>query len=252
MSIKQHIPNTITLLNLVSGACAVVLSLWGHFLSAFLFMLASAVFDFFDGFAARLLHSYSDIGKELDSLADVISFGLVPSIMFFSWYYADNHTVSALAFVPLMIAAFSALRLAKFNLDERQTTDFIGLATPLCALLVGSMVAYGHICRTFGASSAILFLLSSGWFIPVISIVLSLLLVSEIPMFSLKHKHFGFSTPSNSKFSLFLISLGIWPNLAFILCADNIPSASSLILTVTFASIYYILLNILLSKPQNP
>jgi len=248
MSIKQHIPNTITLLNLVCGACAVILSLWGHFLSAFLFMLASAIFDFFDGFAARLLHSYSNIGKELDSLADVISFGLVPSIMFFSWYYTDNHTISALSFVPLMIAAFSALRLAKFNLDERQTTDFIGLATPLCALLVGSMVAYGQICRSFGASSAVLYLISTSWFIPVLSIVLSLLLISEIPMFSLKHKHFGFNTPNNAIFTIFVISIPVWIAISIIFRTPGVPFAASLVSSVVAISIFYIVLNLCLFK----
>jgi len=248
MSIKKHIPNTITLLNLVSGACAVILALWGHYLSAFIFMIASAIFDFFDGFAARLLKAYSNIGKELDSLADVISFGLVPSIMLFSWYYSDGHSISALAFVPLIIAAFSALRLAKFNLDERQTTDFIGLATPLCAIFVGSMIGYGHICNVYGASSAVLYLLSSGWFIPIISILLAILLVSEIPMFSLKHKRFGFKTAGDAKFTVFALSVPVWIALAFILRNNSVPLYSSIILSFTFISIFYIILNICLIR----
>jgi CDP-diacylglycerol--serine O-phosphatidyltransferase len=189
---KKHIPNIITLLNLVSGACACILAIWGQYYPALLFILASACFDFLDGFSARLLHAYSDIGKELDSLADDISFGLAPSLLFFNWYYQCNHSCSALAYVPLLMAALSAYRLAKFNLDSRQATDFIGLPTPANAMIVGGFAGYGHICRLHGIDTLTLRLLDSGWFIPVVSVILALLLISEIPMFSIKKKKISF------------------------------------------------------------
>lgn len=186
---RKHIPNIITCLNLVCGTCAVILTLWGFYWPAFCFILAGAVFDFCDGAAARLLKAYSNIGKELDSLSDLVSFGLAPALMFFSWYYKINNAYpSSLAFIPLLIVPFSALRLAKFNLDERQTKSFLGLPTPALAMMVGAITAHSHLCIESGIDTFLLQLMQSSWFIPVLSVVLSLLLVSEIPMFSLKGK----------------------------------------------------------------
>src|SRR5574344_2444105 len=129
---RKHIPNIITCLNLVCGTCAVILTLWGFYWPAFCFILAGAVFDFCDGAAARLLKAYSNIGKELDSLCDLVSFGLAPALMFFSWYYKINNAYpSFLVFIALLIVPFSALRLAKINLDERQTKSFLGLTRPV-------------------------------------------------------------------------------------------------------------------------
>ena len=184
---KRHIPNIITCLNLVCGAAAVILTLWGYWWPAFCFMLAGAVFDFCDGAAARLLGAYSDIGKELDSLSDMVTFGLAPALMFFSWYYKVNTDYpSWVAFIALIIAPLSAVRLAKFNLDDRQKTGFIGLPTPSLAMIVGSLTAYGHVCMQNGVDGVLLRLLCSSWFIPVASVFLALMLISEIPMFSLK------------------------------------------------------------------
>lgn len=207
---KKHIPNIITLLNLFSGACACILAIWGEYFPALLFILASACFDFLDGFSARLLHAYSDIGKELDSLADDISFGLAPALMFFNWYFQSNHSCSALAYIPLLIAALSAYRLAKFNLDSRQTTDFIGLPTPANAMIVAGLAGYGHICSIHGINSLTLRLLDSGWFIPAISIILSLLLICEIPMFSLKKKKISFKAyPSETMFFITIVVIAV-------------------------------------------
>ena len=137
MRIKNLIPNIITSMNLLCGVVGVILSLDGHLEGGFCLMLAAAVCDFFDGFAARLLNATSPVGKELDSLSDVVSFGVLPAIML---YMVSGDGVRFMKFFPLLLAAFSAYRLAKFNLDERQTTSFIGLPTPANALFWGSLI----------------------------------------------------------------------------------------------------------------
>ena len=183
MKIVKHIPNTITSLNLLCGVLGVICSLEGRIDYAFYLMLAAAVFDFCDGFSARLLKAYSDIGKELDSLSDMVSFGVLPSVMLYC-LMSDLNPDCWLRLVPLLIAIFSGLRLAKFNVDERQTENFIGLATPSCAILCGSIAYYVTRCpeSTIAAWAGV------KWSIPVMSVILSGLLVSEFPMFSLKFK----------------------------------------------------------------
>lgn len=201
MSLIKSIPNTITCLNLLSGCFAVVNATYGNFKVAFLCIIAAALFDFLDGFSARLLKAYSPMGKELDSLADMVSFGVAPAMMMytFSKITVDGYIGMAfntsftsaigrnfLIYAPLAIAVFSGLRLAKFNIDERQTENFIGLATPSCAMICGSLLyasdVYPHIT---------VFLQDNSWIVPALSIVLSYLLVSEIPMFSFKFKNFS-------------------------------------------------------------
>ena len=184
---KRHIPNIITCLNLVSGTAAVILTLWGYYWPAFCFILAGAVFDVCDGAAARLLGAYSDIGKELDSLSDLVTFGLAPALMFFCWYYKINTAYpSCVAFISLIIVPLSAVRLARFNLDENQKSSFIGLPTPSLAMIAGSVIAYCHLCLQHNVSGILPDLLCSSWFIPIVSTILALMLVSSIPMFSLK------------------------------------------------------------------
>ncbi len=239
---KKHIPNIITLLNLTCGCCAVIMALWGLYLGSFLFMAAAVVFDFLDGFSARLLKAYSDIGKELDSLADLISFGLAPSLILFNWYYNSGHRYTFLAFVPLAITAFSALRLAKFNLDTRQESDFIGLATPANAMIIAPMVAYADICRLHNMPSFVNVLLDSVWFIPTISIILALLLVSEIPMFSLKKKRVSFrEAPLFSSFMIIAV-------IVLILGMIFIPHQNSILETlppvISAIFVLYTLINI--------
>ena len=183
MKIVKHIPNTITSMNLLCGALGVIFTLQGRLDTAFYLMLAGAVCDFCDGFAARLFNAYSDMGKELDSLADLITFGFLPSIMLYKCMDL-YHPGEWYCFLPLIIVVFSALRLAKFNIDERQTENFLGLATPACAMICGSFATISHldINNIVGAFTV------STWMIPVGAAVLSLLLVSEIPMFSMKFK----------------------------------------------------------------
>ncbi len=181
MSVKKHIPNTITSLNLLCG----VIGIWFVFSlentrMAFLCMLAAVVFDFCDGLAARLLKAYSEIGKELDSLADVVSFGVLPSAMMSVTYGHVAGKQDFLAWIPLMIAVFSALRLARFNVDERQHESFIGLPTPSCALVCASM------CCLIEGEGTVGPIVGSWWFIPLVSVILCYLLVSGIPMFSFK------------------------------------------------------------------
>lgn len=178
MGIVKHIPNTITSMNLVSGAVGVILALEGFPQEAFLCMIVAAVFDFCDGLAARLLGAYSPVGKELDSLADVISFGLLPSILLVTSMDAG----SWLRFLPLILAAASALRLAKFNTDSRQTSDFLGVPTPASAMVVGSLCCF----IASGDSVTLLLLSLTPWFLPAVALVMSLLLNCEIPMFGMK------------------------------------------------------------------
>ena len=186
MQLSRHIPNAITSMNLLSGALGVIFTLEGRIEIAFPLMLAAAVFDFCDGLAARALGAYSDIGKELDSLADMVSFGLLPSLMLCKAMAGDAAltAVGWTAFLPLLVAVMSALRLAKFNLDERQALDFIGLPTPACAMVCGSLALY--VFRT--PESLLASWAATPFFVPAIALLLGLLLVSEIPMFGMKIK----------------------------------------------------------------
>ncbi len=183
MSIIKHIPNTITSMNLLCGVLGVISTFKGSYDTAFLLMLAAAACDFCDGLSARLLNAYSDLGKELDSLADMVSFGVLPALMIYS-LMTDIHGDSILCYVPLLIAVFSALRLAKFNIDERQSDNFIGLATPACAMICGSFAYY----VSKDPTSVLYSWSCSRFFLPAASVILSLLLISEIPMFSMKFK----------------------------------------------------------------
>lgn len=187
---KRHIPNFITSLNLACGAIAIVFTFQGHFEVAFPLMLAAAVFDFMDGMAARALHAYSPMGRELDSLADIVSFGVLPSMMLFCLMRTCSFGENPLCFAALLIAVFSGLRLAKFNIDERQHDNFLGLPTPACALLCGALCDYvAH------APASLPALWSAGVvFIPALSVCLSALLVSELPMFSMKLSADAFRT----------------------------------------------------------
>ncbi|MDD4516182.1 CDP-diacylglycerol--serine O-phosphatidyltransferase [Massilibacteroides sp.] len=187
MNITKYIPNTITSLSLVCGCVACVQALQGNILYATLWIIAGAVFDFFDGFAARTFNAFSPIGKDLDSLADMVSFGVAPGMIIFTLL---NQASSALPFSTLnalipylafVIPVFSALRLAKFNIDTRQTTSFIGLPVPAHALFLSS-AAYSALPIIQNNQS--LFVICT----LVVIFSTSYLLVSEIPMFSLKIK----------------------------------------------------------------
>lgn len=191
-TIVKNIPNTITCGNFLCGAVGIVFAFEGRLELSFVMMLAAAVCDFCDGLAARLLNAYSDVGKELDSLSDVVSFGLLPSIML-SMLYVDA-VGPALGLFPLLLGCFSALRLAKFNIDERQHESFLGLPTPASAIICGSLASFVSMTPdSFLASWC-----AGKWFLPLLTLVLCLLVVSDVPMFSMKFGT-GKETPKREK-----------------------------------------------------
>ena len=194
---KKHIPNTITCCNLISGCIATYYAFQAAFELALLFIVIGAVFDFFDGMVARMLHVSSPIGKELDSLADDITFGFAPSAIVFEYLRPETEL---LPFIVFIMAAFSALRLAKFNLDERQALGFIGLPTPANALFWGALIT--------GAGE---WMKSAPFIGPNLSLVILAgvfvscwLLIAEIPMFALKFKYWGWK--GNEIKYLFILS----------------------------------------------
>jgi CDP-diacylglycerol--serine O-phosphatidyltransferase len=196
-TVLKHIPNTLTALNLLCGSLAVPMAFMGFLPeSAFLISLGF-IFDLSDGMTARLLNVQSSFGKELDSLADMITFGLAPAAILFTIQQQStgNGTFRAdlpagqmvLQFLPFILPVFAGLRLAKFNIDERQTNRFIGLPVPANGLMVLAMpfvINYQH-------DSFLITWMESSWFIPVYSIAASLLMVSPLKLYSLKIKGFG-------------------------------------------------------------
>ena len=209
---RKHIPNTITCCNLLSGCVAAMYAFEGAYPLAFVFIIAGAVFDFFDGLSARALGVSSPIGKELDSLADVVTFGFAPAAMVFSWLgecivaqlansqlsIFNFQLVNVVPFVAFLLVAFSALRLAKFNVDERQTSSFIGLPTPANALFWGALVIGAH---------DKMIALPYGWLLIIALVMLfSWLLVAEIPMFSLKFKNLSWKS-NRTAYTFLLVSL---------------------------------------------
>lgn len=185
-AIIRSIPNTITSCNLFCGCIAVYMAFKMNYEMSMLFIILGATFDFFDGMSARLLHVSSSIGKELDSLADDITFGLAPAAIVFSLFHeiyipaSLSPIADLIPYTAFLIAVFSALRLAKFNIDERQTSSFIGMPTPANALFWSSLVVGSHDFLISDSFNAIYLL--------ILVIVMSLLLVAELPMFSLKFK----------------------------------------------------------------
>ena len=207
--------------------------------AALLFVLLAALFDFFDGLAARALKAYSPLGKDLDSLADMVSFGVAPAIVGYSYmtriagnYFGDKFWISLL---PLFIAVFSALRLAKFNNDKRQSENFIGLATPACAILYISLAAMLSDSETIILQST-----SKAWYfwLPAILVpVLCWLLVSEIPMFSMKLKNLSWA--DNRTRFIFLMIVAVEIAMAII---GGISFQALIVAVITT----YIIINLLL------
>lgn len=198
--IKKHIPNTITSFNLLSGCISITLAFEGYMLFAVYMIFVAAIFDFLDGMSARLLNSYSNVGKELDSLADVVSFGVAPSVIIFHlmkinlFETAQLPAIDMLSFkeillllIPFFIAILSGVRLAKFNIDERQTENFIGLAVPANAMFFVSL----YLVKILSTNHLLVSLLENEYFLAALILVFSLLLVAEFPMFSLKFKNLG-------------------------------------------------------------
>ena len=197
---SKHIPNLLTISNLICGCIALYFTFHSKLVfSAYLIGLA-AVFDFMDGAAARLLNVSNPIGKELDSLADMISFGLVPGSVVF--HLLEESPLSQYSFIGLVVPIFSAYRLAKFNVDENQNENFIGLPTPANCLVFVSI----PLITTFNSESTIAYLVEIPEILLIITVLMSLALVSRINMFSLKFKNFKLQ---DNKFRFFLITISI-------------------------------------------
>ncbi|MDD6787044.1 MAG: CDP-diacylglycerol--serine O-phosphatidyltransferase [Bacteroidales bacterium] len=233
-----NIPNIITSLNLICGCLAIYFGLSGDIDLACLYIVLGAVFDFFDGMSARALGVSGPIGKELDSLADVVTFGVAPSVLCYSLVMATaplfSDSAEAIALFAFIMAAFSALRLAKFNCDERQATSFIGLPTPANALFwIGlSYVAEIEAVRVFMAGNAML----SAIIVLVLMIAMSLLLISEIPMFSFKFKA-GHTAWGENKLRYSFLIIAIALIALFALLGNVAASLAAIILLYIIISI---------------
>ena len=193
MTIKKHVPNFLTLMNLLAGSLSIYFFLAGMLHVAAYAIFIAALLDFSDGFAARALKAYSPLGAQLDSLADVISFGLAPSFIMFQ-LIIDSHGrqqflifgFDILPFVALMLPLFAALRLAKFNLDDRQTSSFIGLPTPAAGLLIASLPLMKQ--QLYEGQGLFYMLVTNTYFYLGLVVLLCILMVSELPLFGLKFK----------------------------------------------------------------
>ena len=198
------IPNCITLCNLLCGIGSIICSLvYNDLRLAFILVIASAVFDFCDGFAARLLKQYSAVGVQLDSLADMVSFGVAPAIAMSvicgqmpSAFELNDTWSEVLCYIPLIVALLSALRLAKFNVDESQKEEFEGLPTPASAILLLSLAA---LCEQYSLT------IELEWLV-LISVIVAMLLVSPIRMFSLKFHEWGLGNNDNRIRYAFLLT----------------------------------------------
>lgn len=185
MKIKAQIPNAITLFNLLVGVIGIIRVLNGDIVSGAYFILLAAFFDFLDGLVARLLKVQSEMGKELDSLADVVSFGVLPGVILFMMA-KENSSSDWLPYLTLIVPMLSAFRLAKFNLDTRQSDRFIGLPTPANALFISTLPYLALHWPELGE------IVTSPWVLVAIAWVFSILLLAEIPLIALKFKNFSF------------------------------------------------------------
>ncbi len=214
---KFNLPNTFTCLNLFCGCIAVVMIFRNHLDYAAYLVFAATFFDMLDGMAARKGSGNSAFGKELDSLADAVSFGFVPGAVMFKMlqhssmdsYFNSEVLIQLIQFFPFIITVFSALRLAKFNLDTRQTTSFIGLPTPANTLLI---VSFPLILKQFPGSWDSVFL--NPYFILIFSMISSFLLISELPLFSLKFKTLAFNE-NRYQYILVVLALILMPIFLF-------------------------------------
>ena len=200
--IKRHIPNLITCGNLVCGCFAILSSFAQQQERAVYLIFLAAILDFLDGFAARVLKVQSPLGKQLDSLADMVTFGVAPGILLYHLMISKG-LGTPLSYISFSIIVFSALRLAKFNIDTRQTHSFIGLPTPANTLFISSLILLdAH------SSPAVKDMLLAPGILVAVSIVFSLLMIAEIPMFSLKFKNFRW-TDNKVQFLFLGISLSL-------------------------------------------
>lgn len=210
--IRRQIPNLITLGNLLCGVLATIAATIGELPAAALLICLGIFLDFFDGMAARLLNVVSPLGKELDSLADVVTSGVAPGVILFVMVGTGSHWVATLSYLALLMPLFAAYRLAKFNLDTRQSHSFLGLPTPSNALIWVGVALYQSPLNQLGygltwspSCEHDIFLVV----LIVISLVTNVLMVSEMPMFSLKVNFKDMSWKSNSVQYIFLIGCAV-------------------------------------------
>ncbi|WP_275315534.1 CDP-alcohol phosphatidyltransferase family protein [Tenacibaculum bernardetii] len=196
---KKHIPNLLTLGNLLSGTIAIIFALKGDFVGTAVLVTAGIVFDFFDGFVARMLNVQGELGKQLDSLADMVTSGVVPGIVMLQLlisslgvnevsYFATDGNGSNLPYIGLLLTLGACYRLANFNIDTRQSDSFIGLPTPAMTLLVISL----PLIVEFSNQSFFIDLITNQYFLIAVTVLLTFLMNAEIPLFALKFKNFRF------------------------------------------------------------
>jgi CDP-diacylglycerol--serine O-phosphatidyltransferase len=232
MSFKKHLPNILTLLNLFSGTIAVFFAVRNQLVIAALFVFVGIIFDFFDGFAARILKVQGELGKQLDSLADVVTSGVVPGIVMFQLILASvsnknwsigGHSMMELsltdylsvvyltAIIGLLITLAAAYRLAKFNIDDRQSTAFIGLPTPAASLVVLSL----PLILAYTSNEIAVQIIQNTWFLIGLTILLCYMMNAEIPLFSLKFKDYSWKN-NKVKFVFVILALLLVVALQFI------------------------------------
>ena len=225
MMLKKYIPNLLTLLNLLCGTIAVIFAVNNELEIAAYFVLLGIFFDFFDGFAARIFKVEGELGKQLDSLADVVTSGVVPGIVIYKLLQTKNtieifntevvswktKEIELLPFFGLLFTLAAAYRLAKFNIDERQTSSFIGLPTPAAALVILSLPLIINYSSLEFATT----LIENKWFLIGLTVVLSFLMNAEIPLFSLKFKDYLWKN-NKVKFSFILITVFLCIVLKFV------------------------------------
>ncbi|WP_158837976.1 CDP-alcohol phosphatidyltransferase family protein [Polaribacter sp. L3A8] len=194
MNLKKHIPNLITLGNLFCGTVATIFAVEGDFVYAGLFVVLGILFDFFDGFAARLLNVSGELGKQLDSLADMVTSGVVPGIIVYKLLIENTDEIldfnepNYLPFIGLLLTLGACYRLAKFNIDTRQSDSFIGLPTPAMSLFIISLpLIQEYSTITFAQE-----LITSNYFLIAVTLILTYLMNVELPLFSLKFKDYSF------------------------------------------------------------
>lgn len=220
MNIKKHIPNAITCGNLLCGCLAIVFALKGNLVFSAYLVAIAAVLDFFDGFVARLLQVGGELGKQLDSLADMVTFGVVPGVVLYMMilncssvskggylFLEQNNWVAYLGF---LVSIFSALRLAKFNIDTRQTNSFIGVPTPANSILICSLALITGSDQLNMAGTGIaeepFSIIYNPYSLIGLTVLMSYLLVAELPLFALKFKNFGWED-NKVRYSFLIISL---------------------------------------------
>ncbi|WP_299157626.1 CDP-alcohol phosphatidyltransferase family protein [uncultured Tenacibaculum sp.] len=213
---KRHIPNLLTLGNLLCGTIATIFAIKGDFVGAAILVATGIVFDFFDGFVARMLNVQGELGKQLDSLADMVTSGVVPGIIMLqlfisaldvdaaSYFGIDSYgaTGSNLPYLGLLLTLGAGYRLANFNIDTRQSDSFIGIPTPAMTLFVVSL----PLIVEFSEQSFFIDIINNQYFLIVITVLLTYLMNAEIPLFALKFKTFGFKE-NRLKYIFLLVSI---------------------------------------------